>query len=219
MMRPARGASNAVSASLSGLMTVVRSATASCRVGPLRGRLHEEDLCGRPEASEPAGELPDGAAAGHQHRPSRKLAGEFHRARRGRRGFDPGRLESSQLAGDSAQVPGEGGHQRCQRSIGPQAQRGLQSGLPAQVWPPRPAVHARAVHVAVGVGRDPLTDRPVGDVVANRRDPVGGLVSEDAVTPINLRQLRGVQTAAADAAQIDLDPDLIGAQGRTWPVL
>jgi hypothetical protein len=62
--------------------------------------------------------LPDRATAGHQDRPPRKLAGEFHRSQRGRGGLDPGRLESSHLVGDSAQVSGEGCHQRRQRSVG-----------------------------------------------------------------------------------------------------
>jgi hypothetical protein len=61
--------------------------------------------------------------------------------------------------------------------------------------------------------------RPVCDVVANRHDPAGGLVSEDAVTPVHLRQLGCVQIAAADAAQIDFDKDLIGSQRRARPVL
>ncbi len=125
-------------------------------LGPLCGRLHQKDLCGRSEVSEPAGELPDWTPAGHQHRPPRELAGEFHCPQCGSRGFDPGRLESSQTVGDPAQVPWEGGHQRCQRSIGLQTQRRLQSALPTEVRPPGPAVVACAVHVAVGVDRDPL---------------------------------------------------------------
>jgi hypothetical protein len=44
-------------------------------------------------------------------------------------------------------------------------------------------------------------------------------VSEDAVTAVHLRQLRGVQIAAADAAQIDFDEDLIGSQRGAWPIL
>jgi hypothetical protein len=44
-------------------------------------------------------------------------------------------------------------------------------------------------------------------------------VSENAVAPVHLRQLRGVQIAAANAAQIDFDQDLISSQLRAWPVL
>jgi hypothetical protein len=44
-------------------------------------------------------------------------------------------------------------------------------------------------------------------------------VSEDAVTAVHLRQLGGVQTAAANAAQIDFNEDLIGPQRGAWSVL
>jgi hypothetical protein len=57
------------------------------------------------------------------------------------------------------------------------------------------------------------------NVVAYCRDPAGGLVSEDAVTAVHLRQLGGVQIAAANAAEIDFDQDLVGSQRRGWPVL
>jgi hypothetical protein len=52
-----------------------------------------------------------------------------------------------------------------------------------------------------------------------RRDPTGGLVAEDAITAVYLRQLGYVQIAAADAAQIDFDQNLIRPQRRAWPVL
>jgi hypothetical protein len=55
--------------------------------------------------------------------------------------------------------------------------------------------------------------------VAGCRDPAGGLVSEDAVTAVHLRQLGGVQIAAANAAQIDFNEDLIGPQRGAWSVL
>ena len=116
-------------------------------------------------------------------------------------------------------MAGEGGHQRCQRSIGLQAQRRLQSGLATEVRPPGPAVHTRPVHVAVGVDRNPLARCPFRDVAPDFHDPAGGLVSENAVAPVHLRQLRSVQIAAANAAQIDFDQYLIRPQPRAWPVL
>jgi hypothetical protein len=50
-------------------------------------------------------------------------------------------------------------------------------------------------------------------------DPAGGLVSEDAVTAVHLRQLGCEQITAADTAEIDFDHHLIGPQRRAWPVL
>jgi hypothetical protein len=44
-------------------------------------------------------------------------------------------------------------------------------------------------------------------------------VSEDAVTVVHLRQLGGVQIAAANAAQIDFDQDLIGPKRWAWTFL
>ena len=93
----------------------------SCELGPLCGGLHEQDLFWRLEVSKPAGQLSDRPPAGHQHRPARELAGEFHRSQCGGRGLDPGRLQYSQVVGDAAQVAGEGGHQWRQGSIGLQA--------------------------------------------------------------------------------------------------
>jgi len=67
----------------------------SGELGALCRGLHEKDLRGRAEVGEPAGELPDWASAGHQHRPPDELACQFHRPQRGGRGLDPGGLESS----------------------------------------------------------------------------------------------------------------------------
>jgi len=81
------------------------------------------------------------------------------------------------------------------------------------------AVRARAVYVAVRVDRDPLIDRPVFNLVTDCCDPAGGLVAEDAITPVHLRQLGCVQIAAANTAHVDFDQDLIGPQRRARPVL
>ena len=108
---------------------------------------------------------------------------------------------------------------RSEAAVDLQSHRSLERRLYAEVQPPGATVLADAAGVAVRVDAHPLANGPTGDARADGTDAPDGLVAEDVLAGVDLRQLGGVEVAPADAAEVDVEQDLAGPQRRHRSIL